>query len=92
MIVRKCEDGKRYDAELSDLGPMVYLAPCPFCGEQELELAHTWTESYWIECLTCGAEVHGTWGRGGKGTRAGHIRAAKSAVEAWNMRNGKRNG
>lgn len=34
----------------------VWLASCPFCGSGNIEVANTWTPSYWGECLDCHAQ------------------------------------
>lgn len=38
---------------------MQMLKPCPFCGGSNVDLANTWTPSFWIECDDCSAQVHG---------------------------------
>jgi Lar family restriction alleviation protein len=67
--------------------------PCPFCGGEEVELTHSLTASYSIECANCGAQVPGQYG--GElcpGTanpdhdNDAHLAAAKDALAAWNSR------
>jgi len=66
------------------------LRPCPFCGSTELELANTWTPSYWVECNCCGATKPGqaaNWKTNDQAyDRSRHVKAAISAVDAWNSR------
>ena len=61
------------------------LKPCPFCGSKTAELANTHTASYWVECGTCGAEIHDQKTSRGDGMRA-HRASAFRAIEAWNRR------
>ncbi len=35
------------------------LKLCPFCSSTNVDLANTWTPSFWVECNECGAQVHG---------------------------------
>ena len=74
-------EGEHIDIELEN----DVLLPCPFCGSENLELAHTWTPSYWIECLSCGAHVgdEESWT---ENTEQSHLESAKRAIEAWNRR------
>lgn len=65
---------------------VVNLKPCPFCGSTKLEVCNTWTASYWVECLGCSAQVHGRISFGERGTKALHVKAKASAIEAWNTR------
>lgn len=66
------------------------VKPCPFCGAQkDVRLANTWTPSYWIECVNCGAEMHPA----GRGWKCGedmkssvHLASARRALKWWNMR------
>lgn len=39
--------------------PNEKLRACPFCGHTNVELANTWTPSFWVECEDCCAQVHG---------------------------------
>jgi len=59
--------------------------PCPFCGSEDIQLQHTWTAAYWVECGGCGAEVSGESYPDDQNEN-GHILAAKSAIEAWQKR------
>lgn len=61
-----------------------HVLPCPFCGGKA-ELNHTWTASYWMECVDCGAEAPGNY-TGGDRSKREHLRAAKSALDTWNRR------
>ncbi|WP_273794610.1 hypothetical protein [Brucella intermedia] len=36
-----------------------FLDVCPFCGGNDVDLANTWTPSFWVECEDCSAQVHG---------------------------------
>lgn len=68
---------------------------CPFCGERErLSINNTHTASYWVSCDGCGAEVHGeSFGkhlRSDQLTLREHKLAKKSALAAWNRRDGER--
>lgn len=65
------------------------IEPCPFCGSVEVELANTWTPSYWVECKGCGAEVHPhgpSWKKGDDTKPAKHLASARRAMKAWNRR------
>lgn len=81
------ESGHTYHAHL-ETGDRV--EPCPFCGSTDIELANTWTPSYWIECNGCGAEMHPVnrkpWGRGDDTKPAKHLASARAALKAWNER------
>lgn len=61
------------------------LLPCPFCGSTNLELAHTHTPSYWVECPDCNAQVgdNESWS---ENTEQSHLESAKRAIQAWNRR------
>lgn len=61
------------------------LKPCPFCGGEDLELQNTHTASYWIECLSCGCELHGEAFSPDDDFQAHHA-AKDSAIEAWQRR------
>ena len=63
------------------------LTPCPFCGCAVLELSNTHTASYWIECTNCGAQVTGEPFYGDD-KALNHLLAKRSAVKAWNRREG----
>lgn len=69
------------------------ILPCPFCGNEEVEVSSTHTPYYTIICGNCECEMPGL-GADGAG---GHIKTVeqfnemhdygiKSAVEWWNMR------
>lgn len=63
------------------------VLPCPFCGSTDIELCNTHAPSYWLECQGCGAQAHGEgFGDKGQNTKAAHVKAAKSALAAWNKR------
>ena len=81
----KRKKDQRFDAKLAWSWTPV-LSRCPFCGG-EGKLEHTWTASYWIECVDCDAEVSGTWS-GDASKPQDHKKAARSAVTAWNRRHG----
>lgn len=78
------------------------LAPCPFCGSEELELCNTHSPSFWVEC-ECGVEVHGeafatrtsqSYSAEPEGPNEADYaglrpifrKAADSAIAAWNRR------
>ena len=64
------------------------LLPCPFCGElKDLEIKHTHTPHWWVECNHCGAEVSAQFYVEGR-TRKNNIKSIKGAIEMWNTRNG----
>ena len=63
------------------------LLPCPFCGSVGMELTNfsiTRTTHYWVECW-CGAKIDGDSYPNAE-DEADHIKAAESAVAAWNKR------
>lgn len=71
------------------------VVPCPFCGCKSIELAHTHTPSYWINCTDCGAEVKGDWGEDlvigctpddEEAQAEAHLASAADALERWNNR------
>ena len=59
---------------------------CPFCGCSDIELTHTWTAHYWMECTGCGAEVSDPKSGGNHRNPKAHIASAKRALKAWNRR------
>lgn len=61
------------------------LLPCPFCGGTNLELANTWTASYWIECQDCEAQISGVAYEPNE-SREAHELSAASAIVKWNTR------
>ncbi len=68
------------------------LEACPFCGEiEELEIANTWTLSYWIEC-PCGCEIHDPdnhveWENLEEAHSVEkHLEAHQIAIDKWNQR------
>lgn len=61
------------------------LKACPFCGEKDADLHNTHTASYWIECGTCGAEIHDPK-TGSSDTMRSHRNSAFRAIAAWNTR------
>jgi Lar family restriction alleviation protein len=72
-----------------ELTPLDTVKPCPFCGSTDLELCNTWTASYWIECLWCGAQMHGESFNEGWDhlqLRMRHVKAKESAIKRWNSR------
>lgn len=63
------------------------LNPCPFCGSTDVELTHTWTAAYWVECQDCGATRHGECpDHIDHYSEADHMQCAASAVVGWNRR------
>lgn len=78
----KSKKNHRFDAELPATSGV--LLACPFCGG-EARLEHTWTASYWIECVECNAQADGSWS-GDASKPQDHRRAAQSAIDAWNRR------
>ncbi len=79
------------------------LAPCPFCGGRDLEIANTHTPHYWVRCEGCGAEKHdnsdppdGSAVRDARksreATKAAHEAAVERAVAGWNTRAGAAGG
>lgn len=82
MKVEKRGD-KRFDVELEQ-GDR--LLDCPFCGHPHPSLEHTWTASYWLECVGCGAEVHDNGRIGGAESQSAHLASARRVVKRWNTR------
>ena len=78
----KRKQDRRFDAEIS--APAAVLLGCPFCGGAG-RLEHTHTACYWIECVDCDAQVTGQWS-GDASKPSHHVRAVRSAVDAWNHR------
>jgi len=68
----------------------VKLLPCPFCGSSDVELANTWTPSYWVECNVCEARAgcaHEKFKSNADAfDKKRHRKAAKASAVAWNSR------
>jgi predicted RNA-binding Zn-ribbon protein involved in translation (DUF1610 family) len=63
------------------------LLPCPHCGSKTyLQLEHTWTASYWIECEDCGAQMHDVGRIGDAKKSSAHLASARRVVKMWNTR------
>ena len=69
------------------------LKGCPFCGSSNVEVAHTHTPYYWVECLNCEAQGGREPGlrlrsqlRTERATRRNHERGFQSAIATWNRR------
>jgi len=63
------------------------LEPCPFCGDtDDLEIAHTWTVSWWIRCEACDCQLGDIDAPGGDGTEAEHQASINRVVHSWNTR------
>lgn len=66
--------------------------PCPFCGGVKVEVWNTHTPYYWAQCEGCGAEIGGSYKpsrehfQSRESARRAHVRAFRSAMEAWNTR------
>ena len=70
--------------------PKDTVKPCPFCGSRDIELANTWTPSYWAECKVCGVQVRSPnrkdWKRSDVANPKKHLASARLALQAWNAR------
>lgn len=62
------------------------LLPCPFCGSRDIELQHTWTASYWLECKVCGCELHDNGRIGSHANPECHLTSARRVIKRWNVR------
>jgi hypothetical protein len=59
------------------------MKPCPFCAHKDARLENTHTPSYWVECGSCGANIHDPRSARGTGERS-HRASAMRAIKAWN--------
>lgn len=66
-------------------GTQQQMRPCPFCGHRSAELHNTHTPSYWIECGSCGCQLHDPRSARGDGERS-HRASALRVITAWNSR------
>ena len=60
------------------------LADCPFCGG-DATIDNTHTPYYWVECCSCGAEVHSKY-KPKSEDNSEHQKSIRGAVKAWNQR------
>ena len=58
----------------------VELKPCPFCGNEKLEIADSWNGRYHGKVVNC------NYLDGGCGANSGSRETEAEAVEAWNRR------
>lgn len=68
------------------------LLPCPFCGSSDAEMGSIYAPAYWVSCQSCGAAAYGVAGqcesKADQRSRRLHEESARSAVAAWNRRDG----
>lgn len=67
------------------------VAPCPFCGSEEVEINNTHTPYYWLECQGCNARMDADSFDFGRMTterewKDAHTESMRSAIANWNAR------